>query len=156
MIVVTENDLDNLLSLITASILADKRVFDCELDVFIKSTSQLNLECDFEFSEPARLQVNSEFKIRASKQSNTVNDLQAKISEPELLKWYELNKDIIRNKIASPFFKDWFYELLDQLADLPNKGAITGIMREISQADGELHISERALITLAEQHWGMR
>lgn len=122
-----KNELSDILSLIAATILADKRVYASEIDAFIKTTSKLDV----------------------------VVRLEPKISEARLLSWYEQNKDDIRQKITAPYFKDWFYKLLDQLAHLSEKKPILDVMRDISQADGEVHISERALITLAERYWGV-
>ena len=95
-------------------------------------------------------------EIEAFVKTTSKLNLGQDLSETQLSNWYEANKSNIRQKLASPFFKDWFYELLDQLSEIPDKASIINVMREVSKADGEVHISERALITLAERHWGMR
>jgi len=73
--------------------------------------------------------------------------------EAKLLSWYELNKDSINDRLSTPYFKDWFYATLDEIAELPDKQTILEVMRKISAADDDVHVSERALITLAERYW---
>ena len=119
------NPLDSVLNLIAATILADKRVYASEVEVFIKQSSRLKL----------------------------IRRLDPKISEAKLLSWYELNKDSINDRLSTPYFKDWFYATLDQIAELPDKQTILDVMRKISAADDDVHVSERALITLAERYW---
>ena len=119
-----ENDI---LSLIAATIFADKRVYASEVETFLSASSKLKVLQD---SKPA-------------------------LSEARLLAWYELNKDDIRQKITTPYFKDWFYHLLEQLSDVDDKQSILDVMHDISLADGSVHVSERALITLAKRFWGM-
>ena len=120
-----KTELSNILNLIAVTILADKRIYASEIETFIKATSQLD----------------------------AVKSLEPKISEARLLSWYELNKADIQEKIATPYFKDWFYKLLDQLAHIPEKKPILDVMKSIAEADGEVHVSERALMTLAERYW---
>ena len=119
------NPLDSVLNLIAATILADKRVYASEVEVFIKQSSRLKL----------------------------IRRLDPKISEAKLLSWYELNKDSINDRLSTPYFKDWFYATLDKIAELPDKQTILEVMRKISAADDDVHVSERALITLAERYW---
>jgi len=90
------NPLDSVLNLIAATILADKRVYASEVDVFIKQSSRLKL----------------------------IRRLDPKISEAKLLSWYELNKDSINDRLSTPYFKDWFYATLDQIAELPDKQSV--------------------------------
>jgi len=122
------NDLKDVLSLIAATVFADKHVYASEIEVFMKSTSQLKV----------------------------VHSLEPKISEAKILLWYEMNKEVVRGNLATPYFKDWFYGILDRLKEIPNKDTIIETMHKISIADGKIHVNERALITLAERHWGLR
>jgi hypothetical protein len=123
-----KNELKDILSLIAATVFADKHVYASEIDEFMKSTSKLDV----------------------------VQSLEPKMSEAKLLAWYEMNKDDIRGNLSTPYFKDWFYGILDRLKDIPNKDSIIETMHRISRADGSIHVSERALITLAERHWRLR
>jgi len=123
-----KTETNNILSLIVATIFADKRIYASEVDVFLKSTLSLKV----------------------------LRQVEPRLSEAKLLNWYEMNKADIQAKITAPYFKDWFYSLLDQLSGLPEKSSVLNVMRDISVADGEVHVSERALITLAERHWGLR
>jgi len=120
-----KNELKDILSLIAATVLADKRILTSELDVFMTSTRQLDI----------------------------VNQLEPTISEAKLKAWFERNKNDISQKLATPYFKDWLYEVLDRLKDVPNKAPILKVMQEISIADQDVHVSERTLIALSESYW---
>ena len=120
-----KNELKDILSLIAATVFADKHIFASEIDVFIKSTRNLKI----------------------------VKRLEPKISEAKLLSWYELNKDEIQQNLSTPYFKDWFYAILERLNDVKDKESILDVMRKISRADGHIHVSERALIALSENYW---
>ena len=119
------NTLDDILSLLAASIFADKRILSSELDAFVEAGQNLDAAA-----------------MRG-----------ADLSEAALRVWYEQHNPGIRAKMATPYFKDWFYELLARLSDLPGKRKILEAMLFISRADGQVHVSERALITLAAQYW---
>lgn len=123
----TSTEQNNILSLIAATIFADKRVYASEIEVFGKATA----------------------KLKALQESKP------KLSETKILVWYEMNKDDIRRKITAPYFKDWFYDLLEQLSDVQDKQSILDIMQKISLADGDVHVSERALMALAKRYWGI-
>ena len=116
---------NNILSLIAATIFADQRVLDSEIQVFVESTTKLKI----------------------------LSDAQPKLSEAQILTWYETNKDEIFQKVKAPYFKTWFYDLLEQLSDIDDKEMIIDIMQKISRADGSVHVSERALFTLAKRYW---
>ena len=79
-----------------------------------------------------------------------------KFTEAGLLAWYEAHKDDIRQKISTPYFKDWYYNLLEKLSDLKGKETLLDIMYKISLADGSIHVDERALITLAKRYWNIK
>ena len=118
---------NDILSLIAASIFADKRVYASEIEAFVKASRKLK-------------------PLRAA---------QPKLSEAGLLQWYEANKDEIRQKVITPYFKDWFYDLLSRLNHIEDKQSILDAMQKVSMADGSVHVSERALMALAKRYWGM-
>lgn len=120
-------DLDDILNLLAATIIADKRVFAAEIDTFIKAANSLKI---------ARL-------------------IEPRLSETRLLSWYEMNKEALKGKIISPYFKTWFYGCLDRLAHIKDKQDFLSVMQDIAISDGELHVSERALIVLTELHWNI-
>jgi len=120
-----QGDLDAVLKLIAATIFADKHIYQCEIECFTQAVRDIKI----------------------------VKKLEPKISEARLLSWYEINKEAIENELNSPFFKDWFYELLDQLRNIPEKQSILDVMHKIARSDGIVHYSERALMTLADRHW---
>ena len=78
---------EHILSLLTATVFADKRVFSEEINVFLKGAARLDI-------------------LRYNK---------TKMSETKLLLWYETNKASVKEKMATPYFKDWFYDLLEKL-----------------------------------------
>ena len=118
-------ELDDLLSLFAAVIIADKRVFAQEIDVFLKATSTLK----------------------------TALDIQPNLSEARILSWYEMNKDAVREEVTGPYFRSWLYDRLDRLAHIKSKQDILDIMNKISLADGELHSSESSLMSLTARRW---
>ena len=78
---------EHILSLLTATVFADKRVFSEEIKAFLKGAARLDI-------------------LRYNK---------TKMSETKLLLWYETNKASVKEKMATPYFKDWFYDLLEKL-----------------------------------------
>jgi len=81
--------------------------------------------------------------LKSAQNLKALRRLVPNLSEAKLLSWYELNKEDIRGKLSTPYFKDWFYELLNALSNLPDKASILGAMASVSEADGEIHVSER-------------
>ena len=73
-------------------------------------------------------------------------------SEAKLRAWYKMIDEEVRIKLVTPYFKDWFYRVLDNLNEIPNKDT----MLRNSVADGSVHISERGHIALAERYWNLR
>ena len=121
------NDLHSLLSLLAATIFADKRVFAKEVETFLKAAEKIQQLC---------------------KTDET-------ISEAKLLSWFESNADTIRKKLQTPDFEPWFYGCLDRLAELHDHQALISIMTDIAKADDEFHISEQALLVLTTNHWDL-
>lgn len=116
-----------ILSLIAATIFADHRVLDSEVQMFVKATAGLKV----------------------------LQNAKPKLTEDKILAWYDSNKEEIRQKVKAPYFKDWFYDLLDKLSDVQEKDVIVEIMQKISLADGSIHVSERTLFTLAQRYWNL-
>lgn len=122
-------ELDNILSLICATIFADKRVLAREIEAFIV------LIKDIEY----------------------IKSLDPKVSDKKILRWYEDHKSDLRGIVTGPYFKTWFYDCVDKLEHLSvkTKTDILNVMKKISIADQEVHISERALIVLTARRWDM-
>lgn len=116
---------NDILSLLVATILADKRVYAKEIDSFLRAARKL-----------AHLLGDSE-----------------NLSEAKLLLWYEMNSDVIRHKLQSSEFEPWFYGCLSRLKTIKGKRHITDIMTDIAKADEEFHVSEKALLVLTAKHW---
>lgn len=123
----SQDTIDDILSLLAATIYADNLILPGEIKTFVKSASALDI----------------------------IKDIDPSITETKLMLWYETHKAHIGQKMSTPFFKDWIYGLLDRLSSLEDKAALVSVMRDISQADGKVHITERVLITLTAHHWGL-
>lgn len=121
----TQNDTHHILSLLAATIFADKRVFSTEITAFAQGAASLDV----------------------------LRNNHPKLSEAKLLVWYEVNKEHIKEKMTTPYFQDWFYDLLDKVSETKDKGSVLSVIKKISKADGEIHVSEKALYTLAARYW---
>lgn len=121
----TQPDPYPLLSLLASAIFADKRTYASEVTMFVKSAKRLQ----------------------------AAGHLDPKLSEAAILMWYEVNKDAIRQKMVQPHFEAWFYQILDKLAYISEKRLILEVMCDIAEADGDVHVSETALIALAARRW---
>ena len=110
------------LTLIALSIVADKRVLSSEITVFIKSAKLINKKIE--------------------------SDLP--ITEAKLLAWFENNRIILRDKVnLGPVgFERWFETVLADISDFEDKQFIMDMIEKIAQADGEVHVSETALLAL--------
>lgn len=112
-------EISAVLKIIALSIFADKRVLSEEITAFVESADLI------------QSQLNSDMVI----------------SETKLLLWFELNRAGLQAKMSlgSQDFKFWFETLISELPVLSDTQFITDIIDRISNADGELHISEKAL-----------
>lgn len=121
----TSQIMDDLLCLLMAVIVADKRVFAEEVQALL--------------TEAAKLQLNLK--------------VEPKWSEAKFLMWYELNKTSVKQQALGPNLESWLYERVNRLADIEEKPVILEAMRQIALADGEIHVSEQALIVLTARQW---
>ncbi len=112
-------EISAVLKIIALSIFADKRVLSEEITAFVESADLI------------QSQLNSDMVI----------------SETKLLLWFELNRAGLQAKmfLGSEDFKLWFETLISELPVMSDTQFITDIIERISNADGELHISEKAL-----------
>jgi len=117
--------IEAVLKLIALSIFADKRVLSEEITAFVESADLI--------------------------QANVQSDIT--ITETKLLLWFELNRAEIQNKMTldSYEFQHWFEGLLSELPFLSDKRFIRDIIEKISNADGEFHISEKALDVILDR-----
>jgi len=121
--------IDNILKLLAITVFADKRVYADEIETFINSASNLDA---FDKSD-------------------------VHISPAKLLVWFETHRDELKNHVEpNGTFENWIYKILDNLSAHPDRHAILNRMIKISKADGEVHISEKALIALTAKHWKIR
>lgn len=122
------NKLDDVLSLLAITIMADKRVFSTEIESFLKVAN--NLPC-------ARL-------------------IDPSLSEARLLNWYEMNKGALRKKVNGSHFKPWFYDCLGRIGNAHNKEDLQAAIHKIALSDGDLHFSEQALMVLTARYWNIQ
>ena len=121
------HEIDDLFSLLALMIFADKKVVEDEVRAFVRLANELQV----------------------------ARDLEPRLSEAKLSIWYEENKSGIKAIFEGPNFETWFYKKLDLLKDIPNKLAVLGVLCDIASADGEVHVSEKALVKLTAQSWGI-
>jgi len=107
------------LTILTLSVVADKRILSEEITAFVESAERLNAEMD--------------------------SDLE--ITEAKLLLWFEFNRADIQSKMdLKPLeFEAWLKSVFDEVAALPKIDFIADIVDDIAKSDGEFHISEEAL-----------
>jgi uncharacterized tellurite resistance protein B-like protein len=120
-------ELNDILSLLAATIFADKRVYSSEIRAFIETASGLS----------------------------SVKELDPKVSEAKLLVWYEMHKESVSQNLEPSNFQEWFQNVANRLRGVPDKKSLLEAMQIISSADGEVHVSERALIVLLEKCWSV-
>ena len=118
--------MNGVLTLIALSIVADKRILASEITAFIKNAQLIDK------------------KLK--------ND--SPITEAKLLAWFENNRVTLRDKVSlGPVgFERWFKSVLADISDFEDKSFIMDLIEKISQADGEVHISERALLALVGRY----
>jgi len=116
-------DTENILNLLAATILADKRIRDVEIESFATGVTQLTSSLNIEID----------------------------VSEANITSWFDMHKEEIRKKSISPYSRDWICEILENLSHLENKQVILKIMRDIAKSDAQFHISERSLISFAQR-----
>ena len=121
------HEIDDLFSLLALMIFADKRVVEDEVRAFVRLANNLQV----------------------------ARDLEPRLSEAKLSVWYEENKSGIRAIFEGPNFETWFLKKVDLLKHMPNKIAILGVLCDIASSDGEVHVSEKALVKLTAQGWGI-
>ena len=121
--------INDILTILAITVVVDKRVFAKEVDSFINSARNLDI-----LETP---------------------DLD--LSPAKLLMWFESNRDDLKARMnQAPSFEKWFNAIIDNLSEHPARHSILNRMIKISKADGELHISEKALITLVAKRWNIK
>ena len=118
-------EINDLLSLLALMIFADKQVLDGEVSAFVRLADKLQV----------------------------ARDIEPRLSEAKLTAWYGNNKNELENVLESQDFADWLYSRLDRLNPLQDKLSILSVLCDIASSDGEVHVSERALIKLVAQRW---
>ena len=120
-------EIDDLLSLLALMIFADKRVLENEISAFVRLADKLQV----------------------------AREIEPKLSEAKLSVWFETNKEQLQAVLTRDDFETWLYERLDRLKPLPDKISILAVLCDIASSDGEVHVSEKALIKLTADRWGI-
>ena len=115
----------SVLELLAVTMFADKKVLASEIQAFVANVQWL--------------------------QNDHV--LKTSLSEGEIIKWYEANKGAMRALIQPGNFEAWMDLKVEELKDFPDKHLLLRAMDEIAHADGEKHISEKALEVLTAKKW---
>ena len=112
------------LSLTAFSIFADKRVLSEEISKFMSLSNVLR--------------------------KTDISDIE--ITEPKLLHWFEMNRSILQDKmtLGPAGLKRWINIVIDDLSEFKQKSLILDWITQIAKADGEHHISEKALFVLLQ------
>ena len=120
-------ELNDLLNLLGLMIFADKRVRKDEINAFVRLADKLQV----------------------------ARDIEPRLSEAKLTIWYENNKAELKDVMERPSFETWFNKCLERLESIPNKLSILSVLCDIASSDGEVHVSEKALIKLVAQRWNI-
>ena len=127
---VFNRQVEALLTIFALSIFADKRVLSSEISALIKSAEDIDSR------------VNSSLPV----------------TEAKLLMWFETNRMRLEDKLRlGPIgFKRWFESVMSDLSDFSDQALLTDLLHRTSLADGELHVSEKALRILVESKFQQR
>ena len=115
----------SVLELLAVTMFADKKVLASEIQAFVANVQWLQ----------------NDYVLKTS------------LSEGEIIKWYEANKDAMRALIQPGNFEAWMDIKVEELKDFPDKHLLLRAMDKIAHADGEKHISEKALEVLTAKKW---
>jgi len=117
----------DVLSLLVLMIHADKRVVDKEVATFIRAADKIQVACNME----------------------------PRLTETRLQRWYNDNNLAIRTIFESGQFETWFKSRLNGTETVEDKLPLITALFEIAASDGDIHVSERDLISLLARHWGI-
>ncbi len=120
-----EADTKYVLELLALTMFADKQVLAAEIQTFVDIVLRFQRE----------------------------NILTTKLTEADIILWYEEQKADLANVIQHGVFESWIEERLQNLRDFPDKHLLLRAIDEIANADGEKHISEKALEVLTAKKW---
>lgn len=81
------------------------------------------------------------------------NILTSQMSETEVIHWYEIHKGDLSKVVQHGIFETWIEERIHKLRDFPDKHLLLRGIDEIALADGEKHVSEKALEVLTAKKW---
>lgn len=118
-------DVDCVLELLAITMFADKQVLASEIQAFVEIVLRLQRD----------------------------NTLSTNMSEAKIILWYELHKEELTRVMQHDVFESWIEERIHKLRDFPDKHLLLRAIDEIAIADGEKHISEKALHVLTARKW---
>lgn len=118
---------EDLLTLLAIAVHADKKIYASEIEAFVSVALRV-------------LDVES---------------VDTKEFEQALHAWFDHNRDTVKAKLNAADFENWFVDLVDSLIEVSNKKEILDSLEEISRADEDEHVSEKALVVLTAQRWNV-
>lgn len=116
-------DVQSVLEILAMTMFADKQVLATEIQCFV------------------------EVVLRFQDQ----NSLSSEMSEADVIQWYEDHKAALASTLDNQTFESWMDEKIESLKDFSDLHQLLRAMDEIAMADGERHISEKALEVLTSE-----
>lgn len=120
-----QTDSQNVLELLAITMFADKQVLAAEIQAFTDIILRFQRE----------------------------NILATELSEAEIINWYEDHKEDLKQVVNHNAFEPWISEKIRALRDFPDKHLLLRGIDEIAEADGEKHVSEKALEVITAKKW---
>ncbi len=121
----TTTDMQSVLELLAMTMFADKQVLAVEIQAFVDIILRFQYE----------------------------NVLKTDLSEADIIAWYEDHKANLVQIVQHGAFEPWIENKIETLKDFPDKHLLLRAMNEIASADGEVHVSEKALEVLTAKKW---
>lgn len=117
--------LKDVLSLFGIMVLADQKVFAAEIEAFVDAAMRFGREYPhLEMPDEGALHI-----------------------------WYEENREELKSQLSMKHFEHWFKMLCARLELTFDADPLLLRLGEIACADGELHVSELALMELVGKRW---
>lgn len=119
---------EDLLTLLAHVIIADNKVFQEEIDEFVRSSIGLGIR----------------------KRDGSL------LTRKWLVNWFKTRHEQIKKTVEKHDIQQELASLFRRLRPMDEKQQVLDCMCSIAQSDGHFHINEKLLVALASGHWGMR
>ena len=124
----TTEEWQNIMTLLTVIILADKRVYKEEVDTFVKTVKSLNDSISPEIF----------------------------MTEGMAFDWFKSNRMRVSNMLVGPNVDRNIKQIIANTHKVPGKSHILRAMQSIARADSDFHKNEQTIIDRAAQGWGVK